>query len=178
MFLDVNPWSKQLFQIFNKMCNWIRRSGWHYIVIPIVCSEYNYLQSLPERYLRDKSVLLKLAAVREEKSFSFEGITTYEGYCKWCTKHLTVELASVDEKIDVPVYHFTRTATLLEWSRYVEQYGVCPIQKGIMDGNPVLSVKDICTYQNAVVDSFNEWAEYVTISHNIKLRKILPEYFK
>ena len=170
------------------MHDYVRRFGYHYIIIPIVCIEYNFINSLTDKYLLDIDVIFKLRSVKTLEEIQTAGIYTYEDYCKRCAEMSVIPIASTNKEWNPELIYFNRDTlndTLCDkWFRFILTYKLFPrvsMNLGVRlleSEMPVdADLKEICDYQNKRVELFNEWVKYVG-SDVKRMRPITADMFK
>lgn len=184
LYLDCNPWNRSIFDVYYNMCKKIRRCGYYYVIIPIVCSEYNYLASLDKKYLVEKGIMYKLVTIRKLDSITNSDIKTYEDFCKWSACHSTVKEASVDKDLNRDLLYFNKDTfndkLSDKWFRYVQQFELFPeISKKVVNHSKAVHVgiEEICKFQNRRVELFNTWADSVETTVTRRLQPIKIEWY-
>lgn len=186
MFLDMNPWNVDLFNIYNKMKNKIRRTGCHYIVIPIVCSEYNYLASLTNKWVLSDGLFDKLKNVKSVAEYSHIIDGTYEDLCKYYASNDVIPAASISKKINPELDYFTKDIfeekLIFRWFNYISKFEIVPKVsevKGLSSGSAKsINLDGIIKFQNDKVDYFNNWKDSVITGVVQKLGKIDISWYR
>lgn len=186
IYIDYNPWNKDIASIYSKMCKVIRRFGYHYIIIPIVCIEYQYLKSIDEKYLLDKDLLVKLKEVKSLSEIVNDDIKTYEQYCKYCAEKLVIDIASVDVDInkDLSYFKLDTFGDKLDdkWIKFIMSYSICPYASGLpinyLNNLSILSFEEIMDIHSKCIDYCIKWKNSVETDVKKELRKIDINWYK
>lgn len=191
LFLDFNPWNKNIVILFNLMSKQIRRKGYHYIIIPIVCSEYKYLISLDDKYLVNKDIIRHLIGITSSSEFvdKSKNVITYEDYCKCLAEECVVDIAKlcIDNMVE-PVYCIEDTlgdSLYSKWLSFIFAFDVFPIieDKSLIDitvskSIVQFSINDLLLLQKNRCLLCNQWIDSVNINYDLHLNIIEDSWYK
>lgn len=190
LFLDFNPWNVNIGELYRLMVKKIRRFGYHYVIIPIISSEYKYLCSLSNVYLKDKDILNKLLYIKDLSEILTEDIRTYEKYIKFVVKELLSDDAKIDDDSGIePDYVLKETRgeeLYYKWLKYICKYDIFPYikDKSNVDYSDIYSkirkidIDGIIKFQNRRVMECNAWSTNVRNGLRFKLHPIDISWYR
>lgn len=189
VFLDYNPWNRQIYDIYRKMLAIIRRFGYHYIIIPICCLEYQYLKSLDKEFLLDINIIDSINSIKSVDEVRTDKITTFESYVKQCASNFVTVDASIDVTQNSTLKYFTHDtyveSLLNRWARFIITFSVFPAISNIQGIDDLyiktivfLSLEDILKIHCKTIELCNLWISSTNNNRKMLLPTINGKWFK
>lgn len=178
IFLDINPWNRQLFSLYQRIYSKLENTRGRAIILPIVCAEYNLLLSLKSREVLIKDMDLYKLVFDKENGGEFRKYScrSYEKFCKYVLDTGVVDKVSTlcsnnpnhlyytDENCDL----WSVEKRLLEFYKH---YRVVPINFKLSNSNKIEGFEEVYNIHCYMVEEYNKWAKVVNSSNLIRVQK-------
>ena len=165
IFLDMNPWNKQLRSIYMGLNDRLKNKRRRAIIIPIVCAEYNLLIGIKQRSDLIKDTDMYKIILNKELGADCQKYKckNYEKFCKLVLEEGVVDKVSSSISINPYKKYYTdedcdiwgMEKRLLEFYR---GYRVLTLDTDIVKGSVPITFNQVFEIHKQCVHNYNNWA--------------------